>query len=183
MTDMIEIQPTRAQRRAFAAWAVAQVPKIRTVGINTFAVPAGLFTEAPEEILIGSLVDGHRYVSPDGDTAEKPRLLDCGLCYEEDGEEVHPHPECTVGRPELVGVASADGFREAVPGEPLPEVPAEAYGPDSTPLPDASEHSDSSNSAAEPPEGVFPCDGCDREFTTARGRDTHNRQAHGPQGR
>jgi hypothetical protein len=24
-----------------------------------------------------------------------PRLLDCGLCYEEDGEEVHPHPECT----------------------------------------------------------------------------------------
>lgn len=25
------------------------------------------------------------------------RLLDCGLCYEEQGEEVHPHPECTVG--------------------------------------------------------------------------------------
>src|SRR5690242_9265620 len=25
-----------------------------------------------------------------------PRLLSCGLCYEEDGEEVHPHPECTV---------------------------------------------------------------------------------------
>lgn len=28
-----------------------------------------------------------------------PRLLDCGMCYEEDGEEVHPHPECPVGRP------------------------------------------------------------------------------------
>lgn len=25
------------------------------------------------------------------------RLLDCGLCYEEDGEEVHPHPECKLG--------------------------------------------------------------------------------------
>ena len=26
-----------------------------------------------------------------------PRLLDCGLCYEEWGEEVHPHPECPIG--------------------------------------------------------------------------------------
>lgn len=25
---------------------------------------------------------------------KQPRLLDCGLCYEENGEEVHPHPEC-----------------------------------------------------------------------------------------
>lgn len=27
------------------------------------------------------------------------RLLDCGLCYEENGEEVHPHPECALGGP------------------------------------------------------------------------------------
>lgn len=27
----------------------------------------------------------------------KPRLLDCGLCYEENGEECHPHPECPLG--------------------------------------------------------------------------------------
>lgn len=27
------------------------------------------------------------------------RLLDCGWCYEEQGEEVHPHPECPIGRP------------------------------------------------------------------------------------
>lgn len=26
-----------------------------------------------------------------------PRLLDCGWCYEEWGEEVHPHPECPQG--------------------------------------------------------------------------------------
>ncbi|NUS82993.1 MAG: hypothetical protein HOY75_09615 [Streptomyces sp.] len=25
------------------------------------------------------------------------RLLSCGLCYEEQGEEVHPHPECLIG--------------------------------------------------------------------------------------
>jgi hypothetical protein len=29
---------------------------------------------------------------------EKRRLLACGLCYEEQGEEVHPHPECVWGR-------------------------------------------------------------------------------------
>lgn len=28
--------------------------------------------------------------------AAPARLLGCGLCYEEDGEEVHPHPECPV---------------------------------------------------------------------------------------
>lgn len=27
----------------------------------------------------------------------KVRLLACGLCYEENGEEVHPHPECPFG--------------------------------------------------------------------------------------
>ncbi|MFJ4902913.1 hypothetical protein [Streptomyces sp. NPDC088727] len=31
---------------------------------------------------------------------EPPRLLDCGLCFEENGEEVHPHPECPVGTQE-----------------------------------------------------------------------------------
>ncbi|WP_037871977.1 hypothetical protein [Streptomyces sp. SPB074] len=153
---MLIVRPAPKLRRDFARWAVAQRPKVRTASPTSFAVPTALFTEAPEEILIGSVVDGQRYVSPD---------------------------ECTVSRPELVGVASPDGFREAVPCELLPEVPAEAYGPDSTPLPDASEDSDPSDSAAETPEGVFPCDGCDREFTTARGRDTHHRQVHGPQGR
>ncbi|MGC4925524.1 DUF6085 family protein [Streptomyces sp. DT117] len=28
---------------------------------------------------------------------KEPRLLDCGFCYEEQGEEVHPHPECPIG--------------------------------------------------------------------------------------
>ncbi|MFJ6014465.1 hypothetical protein [Streptomyces sp. NPDC092952] len=150
MNDMIKIQPARARRRAFAAWAVAQVPKIRTVGTNTFAVPAALFTEAPEDILIGSLVDGHRYVSPAEDAASS----------------------------ELVGVATPDGFREAVPGGPLPEAPGNAYGPDSTPVPDAMEGGDSGGPSAETPEGVFLCTTCSREFTSERGRDTHSRLKH-----
>ncbi|MCX5365888.1 hypothetical protein OG864_45140 [Streptomyces sp. NBC_00124] len=36
------------------------------------------------------------------------RLLDCGFCYEEQGEEVHPHPECPIGQvasPAAVSVA------------------------------------------------------------------------------
>lgn len=36
--------------------------------------------------------------------APPARLLDCGLCYEEHGEEVHPHPEC----PKSAGPAVVD---------------------------------------------------------------------------
>ncbi|MDX2917305.1 hypothetical protein PV370_04745 [Streptomyces sp. NE06-03C] len=178
---MIRIRPTAARRRDFARWAVAQTPKIRTVSPQDFAVPAALFVEAPEEVLIGALVDGTRYVSPVEDAARgaqpPARLLDCGTCYEENGEEVHPHPECPLtpeARPELLGVATAEGFLTSTPGDPLPEVPAEAYGPDSTPLPAP----DPADAPSETPEGVFPCSGCDREFTTQRGRDTHQRQKH-----
>lgn len=31
--------------------------------------------------------------------APAPRLLDCGHCYEEQGQEVHPHPDCPIGQP------------------------------------------------------------------------------------
>lgn len=149
-SPFIHVQPTREQRVPFARWAVAQTPKVRTVGISTFAVPAGLFTDVPEAVLIGSIVDGHRYISPDEDEQQTTELL---------------------------GVATAAGLseeREATPGEVLPEVPEEAYGPDSAPLPAP----DASDEPAEQPDGVFPCPGCDKEFTTERGRDTHQRQKH-----
>lgn len=152
-SPFIQIKPTAEQRVPFARWAVAQTPKIRTVGPSLFAVPPDLFTNMPEPLLIGAIVDGHRYVSPD-----------------EDQEQVG----------ERLGVATAAGFteeREAVPGEPLPEAPAEAYGPDSTPLPAP----DADDEPAERPDGVFLCGGCDREFTTERGRNLHRRQAH-PEG-
>ncbi|MEU4885918.1 hypothetical protein [Streptomyces xinghaiensis] len=41
---------------------------MRTVGPSTFAVPNRLFTSVPEEILLGSVVGGHRSVSPDEET-------------------------------------------------------------------------------------------------------------------
>jgi hypothetical protein len=44
----------------------------------------------------------------EGASPGSARLLACGLCYEEQGEEVHPHPECQVGqRASSAGVAPA----------------------------------------------------------------------------
>lgn len=43
--------------------------------------------------------DGHRRAEATLAAILKPaRLLACGWCYEEHGEEVHPHPECPIGR-------------------------------------------------------------------------------------
>ncbi|MTE20284.1 hypothetical protein F0L17_14435 [Streptomyces sp. TRM43335] len=67
MLNIIRIEPAPARRRAFAAWAVAQEPKVRTCSATEFAVPADLYASMPEDILIGSTVDGHRYVSPELD--------------------------------------------------------------------------------------------------------------------
>lgn len=90
MTEFIKVRPAAGRRVDFACWAVAQDPKVRTVSSHDFAVPAPLFTHMPERLLIGAMVDGHRYISPDED--------------EEHGD--------------LVGVATEAGFREAAPPDP-----------------------------------------------------------------
>ncbi|MFD3848180.1 hypothetical protein ACFWVB_20105 [Streptomyces microflavus] len=176
LTDLILVSPARELRRAFAGWAVDQDPKVRTASSFEFAVPAPLFVTIPEALLIGSTVDGHPYVSPTEGTPPA-RLLNCGTCFEEDGEEVHPHPECTE-RLALVGVATDEGFRtpvdgmlEAVPGDVMPEVPADSYDPAPLDAPD-----DASEESA--PLDDKTCPVCAREFSSARGRDTHQRQAH-----
>lgn len=97
--DEIHIEPAPEQRQAFARWGVAQTPKVRTVGPSTFAVAPGLFVDAPEAILIGALVDGHRYVSP-----------------EEDATNGTPAPGS-----ELLGVATAEGFAAAGGGGSAPD--------------------------------------------------------------
>ncbi|MER6975702.1 hypothetical protein [Streptomyces carpinensis] len=163
--ELIRVQPATALRRDFAVWAVAQRPKVRTVSQSVFAVPADQFVKMPERLLIGSVVDGHRYISPDEDQAQ---------------------PAADTAAAELLGVGLPEV--EGIPGEPLPEVPAEAYGPDSTPLPppefapleDApaeDDDSDGSDSGDETGDG-FTCDVCSRPFKSERGRDTHRRQAH-----
>lgn len=176
MSDFIHVQPTRECRVAFARWAVAQNPKVRTVSPHTFAVAPHLFTEAPEDILIGSLVDGHRYISPD--------------------ETGTPDPDdatATEGS-DLVGFVTTEDLTdyvhqelEAIPGQPLPELPPEAYGPDSTPLDvapaDASEPDDADGQGLDELEAVgdgppYACASCSRSFTTTRGRDRHTGRAH-----
>jgi hypothetical protein len=149
--NLITVRPAQALRVDFARWAVAQNPNVRTCSASDFAVPAHLFMHMPERLLIGSTVDGHRYV-PVAD------------------------PE-----PLTASEDAPDGFREALPGEPLPSVPDSAYGPDAVPLdalPTADEEGNrrSDQDVAEGP--PYACDLCPRDFTTARGRDTHRRQAH-----
>ncbi|MGY3199715.1 hypothetical protein [Streptomyces sp. TE5632] len=151
MTDFVKVQPTRELRVDFARWATAQKPKVRTVSTQAFAVPADMFTGMPEKLLIGSIVAGHRYVSP-----------------EEDQQPTEP-----ATGPELLGVDLPE--REGIPGQPLPEVPDEAYPPDAKPIPPPD---------FAPLEGApadddgFTCDVCNRPFKSERGRDTHRRQAH-----
>ncbi|MYX39029.1 hypothetical protein GTY85_37520 [Streptomyces sp. SID8377] len=151
---MIHIQPTRDRRVGFARWAVAQRPKVGTVGPHTFAVPARLFPDIAEELLIGAVVDGRPYVSPD----QAP--------------------------------AAASPEREGIPGEPLPPAPEAAYPADPVPLPppdfapledapaDDSDRSDASQDEEPNSDGRFACGGCPRDFSTKRGRDLHQRQAH-----
>ncbi|MER6632311.1 hypothetical protein ABT301_29525 [Streptomyces sp. NPDC000987] len=142
---MITVQPAAAMRVEFAKWAVRQTPKVRTCAPTAFAVPPRLFTHMPENLLIGSIVDGHLYRSPLEDEA----------------------------------LAAAAEWHTAVPGEALPELPGEAYGPDTAQLPTPDPEPVPADVAPSEGEGAgFVCDVCARPFGTVRGRDTHRRQAH-----
>ncbi|MEU1815145.1 hypothetical protein ABZ543_08100 [Streptomyces roseifaciens] len=101
MSDFIHVRPTTARRRDFAVWATAQRPKVRTVSTHTFAVPASLFVQAPEAVLIGALVDGHRYVSPQEDDDQD---------HEGAGSDsLAPAPE--TGPPYACGACDRDDFQ------------------------------------------------------------------------
>jgi len=71
LLTMIKVQPAPERRGAFARWATAQTPQVATCSHCEFAVPPDLFTHMPEELLIGSLVDGHRYRSPVEDAGQE----------------------------------------------------------------------------------------------------------------
>jgi hypothetical protein len=150
--DEIHIEPTPEQRVAFARWGVRQTPKVRTVGVSTFAVPARLFVQAPEEILIGALVDGHRYVSP-----------------EEDATNGTPPPGA-----ELLGVATEEGFAAAGGDGSGPD-----FAPlDDAPSGDEDDEDEGQADEGDNLRTLYACPLCPRDFETERGRDTHRRQAH-----
>ncbi|MEV6565870.1 hypothetical protein [Streptomyces kronopolitis] len=155
MPDMIHVEPEPSRRRDFAAWAVAQEPKVRTVSATAFAIPADLFTEAPERLLIGSQVDGHRYVSP---------------------EEGESEPEASAGA-ELTGVARPEGFMEGSPS--MPEAPEETTAPGAQLLAAIEHDADvETDSLPDPESGEPVCADCSRGFKSERGLATHRRQVH-----
>jgi hypothetical protein len=59
---MIKVRPAPGIERECALWAIAY--GVRLVSHSEFGVPDALYTDMPEELLIGSVVDGHPYRSP-----------------------------------------------------------------------------------------------------------------------
>lgn len=56
---LVEPAPDRA--RAFARWCLAQSPRIETANASGSEVPSNLFTNMPEELLVGAHIDGRLY--------------------------------------------------------------------------------------------------------------------------
>lgn len=166
--NTIKVQPVRDLRVDFARWAVAQTPKVRTCSTSEFAVPPQLFTHMPERLLVGSVVDGHPYVSPAGDETPEPLTTI-------PGEPLPPvpdfaYPPGAVPLPEqerqlaTTSPATVDAARTAV------LVAADLA---------ATNHEQPAGAAPLEGEGAaITCDVCGRPFGTPRGRDTHRRQAH-----
>jgi hypothetical protein len=71
---------------------------------------AGVWDDAPDPLARAMAADLRSAIRG---AATEPRLLDCGRCYEENGQEVHPHPECATGaRPATRCGATSDGAFE-----------------------------------------------------------------------
>jgi hypothetical protein len=62
MTDTIEVTPAYEQRQGFARWSLAQQPGgLAMSSHEAWTIPVALFTDVPEELLAGALVDGRPY--------------------------------------------------------------------------------------------------------------------------
>lgn len=104
--DIIRIRPATALREEFAAWAVAQKPKVRTVSPADFGVPAPLYVQMPEPLLLGATVDGQSYV-PVADTVDTPELPQVEPKSEAPGLPAAPTSDV------LLGVATPEAFTAA----------------------------------------------------------------------
>jgi hypothetical protein len=201
--NMITVKPERSRLVAFARWATAQTPKIGTVSLGEFGVPADQFVNAPEEILMGALVDGHRYVSPMEDAANG--LPEPGDYNDGGGQEllgvatpqaltpplgspeadaaamVAATPPETVERAMTAVLLATDlAASNAAAGgdgsDPSDQV-AEFAPLEDAPTEDGDQEDDGDGTSAGDG-GPYPCDLCPREFETERGRHSHRRQVH-----
>lgn len=198
MNGFIGVQPAASRRRAFARWAVAQHPKIGTVGPNTFAVPPHLFAAVPEGVLLGALVDGQPYV-PRGRVpratrqmkqAKQVKAAPAAKPRVQASPRLPKRPVADLSTPATATPAAAEPQdttlpeQEAEPGQPPPPVPATAYPSGAVPLgtgrqkqeETAAEISDSAHEDEQTP--PFRCEDCERVFTTEHGRNIHRRRKH-----
>lgn len=167
--DLIRVTPVRAHRKAFAAWAIAQSPQVRTVSHEAFVVPATLYADVPEELLTGALIDGHRYVSP------QPAMTVLELEEAAPGEPLPPLPESAYPP----GAVPLDVTPVQAPEPAAVPEPATEPAPEPEPAPAAAEDETGSDSSDQPgdTEGHV-CAGCERPFKSKSGLATHRRTAH-----
>lgn len=171
----MRIQPSGSRRRAFARWAVQQRPRLRTVGPNAFAVPPVLYRDMPEDLPIGALVNGHRYVpvaEVQPKAPKKPAKVPAKAAANARAEEPPAAPAAAEEVP---------GGPEPAPA-PAPEVdasapsgPGEDTGPTAPPEPTDPDEPGEADSVD--PDRV-QCDQCPKHFATSRAMKAHRRQAH-----
>lgn len=175
MTDVIQVRPASALRRDFAAWAVAQTPKVRTIDPQTFAVPGRLFTEVPELLMIGSTVDGHRYVSPVEDEQQERQAVPGQVLPEVPASAYGP--DAVPLEPAEQGPAGEDAaWPEGVPA-PSPETVGAAMDAVLTAAEvraGPAETDDAEDSPAD-----LTCPDCQRPYASERGLSQHRSRAHG----
>ncbi|MEH0579120.1 MULTISPECIES: hypothetical protein [Streptomyces] len=169
---MIRVQPVRELRVDFARWAVAQTPKVRTCSTTEFEVPPALFTNVPERLLIGSIVDGHPYVSALDDEVPAEELDWLAAIPGEPlppvSDSTYPPDAIQMPEPERQLAATSPATVEAAMMAVLVAVDTAAANRDQA-----------AGIAPSEGEGATPaCDACARPFKTQRGLETHRRQAH-----
>lgn len=152
MLPFITVLPAPNRRGLMALWAVTQDPQVRTCSESEFAIPPHLFTEMPEDLLIGSTVDGHSYVSPEPENLPYSVEL-----WDNSGQPQEPVPAGMV-------VTKIDECGKPV--QPFPEEPpARAdHGLMVSSLPDTTP--------------AYACDQCDKVAGSAAGLAAHVRAKH-----
>ncbi|WP_327385066.1 hypothetical protein [Streptomyces sp. NBC_01207] len=175
---VVRVTPANDMRRAFAEWAVEQVPKVRTISSRSFAVPPGQFTALPEYLLIGAMVDGHQYVPVPEDEREDAPAVQAAVPVRECSAKCGGHlPLLPEGAypPDAVPLDLAPADED--PPHPPPAAPEGAVAADGeAPAPQAPEAVGDPDVAADGPACPDPM--CGRTFATARGLAAHHRQAH-----
>ncbi|MFJ8852361.1 C2H2-type zinc finger protein [Streptomyces sp. NPDC102437] len=182
MNAIIRVQPTRHKRVEFARWAVAQQPKVGTVSPQAFGVPPHLFTDMPEDLLRGSLVDGRPYISPADEEPTEPAPVGApdllGVATFEAGELAavlgQDRPQTHVPLRDTAGDTSRDTpAGNGTTGADIPPVISEDTATDTA---DTRKDTAGDSDSSDPATDNHQCPHCPRSFTSSRGLEVHARR-------